>query len=72
MKFSKTFLKTLSLSLNLGFTIAIPLVTFAFMGRFLDKKWGTSPWFLLGGILLAIIMTTLLIYRKIKEIVKEE
>jgi len=71
MKFSKTLLKTIALSLNLGFVIAAPLILFALLGRHLDKIWHTEPIFLLVGILLALLTSTFLIYRKIKDIIKE-
>ena len=53
-----------SLAMELGFIIAIPLVLFALAGRFLDKKFETSPWIFLAGICLAIVLTTYLVYRK--------
>lgn len=49
---------------NLGYSIAIPLILFALGGRFLDKYMGTSPWMLLLGILISIIVTTVLVYKK--------
>jgi F0F1-type ATP synthase assembly protein I len=71
MKFSKSLLQTISLSLQLGFTIALPLIIFAIGGRILDKKFGSTPLFLLVGIILALIISTILIYQKIKIILKE-
>ena len=60
--------KAWSLAGELGYTIAIPIVVFALLGRFADKTWGTSPWFLLLGILISITASSWLIYRKVKEI----
>jgi F0F1-type ATP synthase assembly protein I len=61
----------LSLAWELGYTIAIPLVVFALIGRFLDKNLGTSPWLLLVGIILSIIISTFAIYYKAVKIIKE-
>lgn len=53
-----------SLAMELGYLIAIPLVAMALLGRFLDKKFDSSPWFLLAGVCIAIISTTYLVYKK--------
>ena len=67
----QAFLKSLNFALELGFTIIVPLVLFALGGRLLDRKFGTSPWFFLGGTLLSIVLTVLLLIRKIKSILKD-
>ncbi|HBB36475.1 MAG: hypothetical protein UX02_C0007G0007 [Candidatus Moranbacteria bacterium GW2011_GWC1_45_18] len=59
----------LGLAWNLGYTIAVPIVFFALLGRFLDKKMGTSPWILLFGILLSIGVTSWLVYKKTLDII---
>lgn len=61
----------LSLAWQLGYTIAAPLVVLALLGRLLDKRFGTSPWFLLAGIILSIILSTIAIYFKTAKILKE-
>lgn len=71
MKFPKSLLETISLSLQLGFTIALPLIALAIIGRSLDKNFQTNPLFLLSGIFLALIISTWLIYHRIKKIIKE-
>lgn len=53
---------------ELGYTIAIPIVVLALVGRWADKAWGTSPWMLLAGIVLSIIISSALVYRKVKKI----
>jgi ATP synthase protein I len=59
----------LRLAWQLGYTIAIPVVVLALAGRYLDKKLGTSPWFLLGGVLLSIIASSYAIYKKTLDII---
>ncbi|OQA04270.1 MAG: putative F0F1-ATPase [bacterium ADurb.Bin400] len=52
---------------EVGFATAIPLVIFGLFGRYLDNKYGTSPYFLLGGITVATIQ----IYFYIKALIKK-
>lgn len=49
---------------QLGFMIAVPIAVFALGGSMLDKKMQTSPLFLLGGVLLASIITALWIAKR--------
>ncbi len=42
---------------QLGFIIALPLVLFALLGRWLDQYYNVSPLFLLLGVLLALVVT---------------
>lgn len=65
------FLRALSLAWELGYAIAGPLVVMAFLGRFLDKRYETSPIFLLSGIFLAMIISGLLVFRKTKKIIED-
>jgi len=55
---------------ELGYSIVIPIVVFALIGRLLDKKLDTSPWLLLLGILISIIVTTILVYQKTIKVMK--
>lgn len=55
---------------QLGFEIALPLVGFALGGRLLDQRLNTSPTFLLIGMVLAVILSTLLVAHKIKQFLK--
>ena len=60
----------LSLAWNLGYVIAVPIVILGFSGAWLDKKFATSPLFILIGIFLAMILSGIGIYRKVNEISK--
>lgn len=62
--------EALNLAWELGYMIAIPIVLLGFGGAFLDKKVGTSPLFLLTGIVLSIIISGIAVYKKIKNIEK--
>lgn len=56
---------------QLGYVIAVPLVILALFGRFIDKKYDTSPWFLIVGMFLALIISTFWVYKKTMEIMKD-
>ncbi|OGI17843.1 MAG: hypothetical protein A3J63_01235 [Candidatus Moranbacteria bacterium RIFCSPHIGHO2_02_FULL_40_12b] len=58
-----------SLAWELGYSIAIPIVLFALLGRFLDKKLDTSPWLLLSGILISISASSYMVYKKTIKII---
>ncbi|MDP3986043.1 MAG: AtpZ/AtpI family protein [Candidatus Veblenbacteria bacterium] len=64
-----TVFKALGLAWELGYTIAVPLVVLALAGRLVDRWLGTSPWFLLVGVLLSIVISTWTVYRKTKLII---
>lgn len=65
------FWLALNLATELGYLIAIPLVIFALIGRLLDKKFHTSPWLLLTGILISLAISSFLIYKKTAEIISD-
>ncbi|MDO8425759.1 MAG: AtpZ/AtpI family protein [bacterium] len=58
----------LGLAFQLGYLIAIPIVLLAVGGRFLDHRFGTSPWLLLAGVLLSLVVSSVLVARKAKEV----
>jgi F0F1-type ATP synthase assembly protein I len=60
-----------TLAWELGYSIAVPLVGLALVGRFLDKKFDTSPWLLLVGILISILISSFLVYRKTSDILNK-
>lgn len=59
------------LALQMGYLIAIPLVAFALLGRFIDSVFSSSPLFFLIGILTAIVCSTILVYRKTTALLKD-
>lgn len=48
-----------------------PLVIFGGTGLALDNVFGTGPWLLLGGVLIAFIMTNVLLFKKIMKLSRE-
>ncbi|MFZ2154219.1 MAG: AtpZ/AtpI family protein [Candidatus Moraniibacteriota bacterium] len=70
MKNSKTDkVSVFSLAFELGYIVAIPIVLLALAGRMIDKKIDSAPWFLLLGIVIAIIVSTYWIYKKTAAII---
>lgn len=65
------FWQALAYAWQFGYSIAVPLVVFALLGRFLDGKLGTTPWLFLAGILLAIIASSVLLVRKAFQITRQ-
>jgi len=60
--------RLVSLASELGFIIALPLLAFALLGKWLDSRFGSSPWLTLAGILFAIVITTVWLTRRFKEL----
>ena len=61
---TRLWLFALGLVGQLGFMIAVPIALFALGGSLLDKTLETSPVFLLGGVLLASIITAVWIAQR--------
>jgi len=63
--------QALGLAFQLGYTIAIPAVVFALIGRVLDKKYNTTPLLLIIGLLIALILSSISVFKKANAIMKE-
>jgi len=61
----------MSLVGQLGFTIAIPLVLFALLGRWADQRYGTSPWLFLTGIILSMIVSSIALVKKFSDLIRD-
>ena len=62
--------RIVNLGLEMGFIIALPLLVFILIGKWLDAKWHTTPWLTLVGIILAIGATTAWLTQRLKEYIK--
>jgi F0F1-type ATP synthase assembly protein I len=75
MAFTPENRRTLSLALRIttdfGASIAIPVVALAFLGKKLDERFGTSPWLLSAGFIVAACLSAYIVYRKAKEYATE-
>ena len=45
----------LTMATQIGFLVAVPLILFLLGGIFLDKRFNSSPWFLILSIIVAFI-----------------
>lgn len=62
-----TFRKTLMFSLEFGFMIVIPLAIFAFAGNWLSDHYNNRV-FLFGGLILALLISTGWMYKRINDL----
>lgn len=62
--------RMVSFASEFGFVIALPLVIFVFLGRWLDACYGTEKLFVLLGILLALISSIIYLSKRINNIRK--
>lgn len=58
------------LAWSLGYIIALPAVLFGFGGAYLDRHLHTSPYLLLLGLALAMGISAVGVYRRVKEILQ--
>lgn len=58
-----------SFAFEVGSAIALPLVIFALGGRMLDRQFDTSPLYLIIGLLLSLVSTGIIIWKKVKTFV---
>ena len=63
----KNEFNVLGMALNLGWMIAGPLVALALLGRYLDRVYNSSPWFIIAGLLLALTISSVLVYRMVRK-----
>lgn len=63
-------MKALNIATEFGFIIALPLIFFGYLGKFLDRKYGTS-YLVLIGVVVAVISSTTWLSQRIKDILKD-
>ncbi|MEK9181256.1 MAG: AtpZ/AtpI family protein [Patescibacteria group bacterium] len=62
--------KAVSLALEMGFIIALPIVALGLLGKYLDVKFQTRALFKIIGLLSAIALSTFWLARRFSEIFK--
>jgi hypothetical protein len=65
-----TAMKAFVFVCELGFVIAVPILAFGFIGKWLDARYHTRYWTLLG-ILLAITVSAVFITRRLRELLND-
>lgn len=68
-KDSEVYGLSLSLAGQLGYLIAIPAVALGFGGAYMDKYFQTSPMYMLLGLFIALVLSSIAVYRKVKLII---
>ncbi|MBI4250483.1 AtpZ/AtpI family protein [Candidatus Uhrbacteria bacterium] len=68
---SGSVLAMLGIVWTIGFMVAVPLVGFALLGRYADKAFNSSPLFFLSGVVVSIIVSSILIFRKTMQLMHE-
>lgn len=66
VKAPETRAELIAFAFDVGMAIAGPLAVFAFIGRTIDKSYDTSPLFLIIGLLLSLVSTGIIIWKKVK------
>ena len=56
----------------MGIQLALAVVILFFVGRWLDNRWGTSPWLMLVGIFIGIVGGLIRFVRTAMEVGREE
>lgn len=68
--YSQETASVLSVAFEMGFVIALPILVFALLGKWLDQKQHTH-YFVLIGILLALGCSCFWLYRRFSEMIKK-
>lgn len=68
---TSTLFSTLRIAWGFGYTIVIPLVVLALLGRLIDKHWNTSPWGLIVGIIVSIVLSSIALVMKFSKLMAE-
>ena len=64
-------LSAIRLAWDLGYIIALPAALFGFGGAYADRYLQTSPWIMLLGFAVALTLSGVGVYRKVKAIEKD-
>ena len=65
-----TSMKALGIAMEFGFIIIVPLLAFGYLGKWLDHRYHQN-FFILIGILLAIVTSGLWFFKVIKDLMKD-
>ncbi|MEX1997195.1 MAG: AtpZ/AtpI family protein [Candidatus Andersenbacteria bacterium] len=56
---------------EIGLLLAIPLVVLILLGIKVDRALGTTPLFIIGGMIVSMVLSSVAIARKIRRVSKE-
>lgn len=60
----------ISFAMDVGFSIALPLALFLYIGILVDRSHGSKPTFLIVGLILSLFTTTIILIKKVKKYLK--
>lgn len=60
----------LSICGQLGYIIALPAAGFAYLGAIIDHKYNVSPWGVVIGLVLAISISSMYVWKMVKKLEK--
>jgi F0F1-type ATP synthase assembly protein I len=60
----------LNLAWEMGYLIAIPVLVLGIGGAYLDKYLATSPLFILSGFALAMLFSSVSVYRRVRAVLQ--
>jgi len=63
--------QTIGVSMQIGYIITLPLIILVISGKILDKHYNSSPFFLLVGMVLALIVSSIAVFIKMRKIIKK-
>jgi len=67
-KEKSVFWQAVSLAFQFGYTVTVPLIVLVIAGKILDKKFNSSPFLLLAGIVLSVIISSVTLIIRMKKI----
>jgi hypothetical protein len=60
--------QVVGLAFELGYIIALPILFFALLGKYLDNLWHTDPWLKIAGVILALASSTVWLVRRFSDL----
>lgn len=59
-------------AVTLGFEMAVPIALFGLVGYWLDGKFGSAPWYLLGGCGLGMLVAIYTVWKHLRTLRDDE
>jgi F0F1-type ATP synthase assembly protein I len=66
-----TLMQAMGIVWEVVFLVALPTLFFGLIGRWLDRHFGTTPLFLAIGLLLTLVVLTVIVTKRGKDIAKK-
>lgn len=63
--------QALGFAWDFGIVVVAPLVVLGILGRYLDRRLGTTPWLFLGGVIVSIGASVTLLIIRLQKIIEK-